>query len=114
VLIGAHSQAVRHHTVKHCPIRVAVKEAATQQSTAEACNSVKSLGSQMPLSLFELIHRISGGKAPHHDTMIRFGQRVQKTIHQVNRMDPVAAQHMYITESVRTVASRRNSEGRAA
>jgi hypothetical protein len=46
--------------------------------------------------------------------MIEFGQKVQKTIQQVNRKHPVASQHMYITESVSTVASRRDSEGRAA
>jgi hypothetical protein len=35
VLIGAHSQAVRRHTVKHYTIKEAVKEAVIQQSNAD-------------------------------------------------------------------------------
>lgn len=116
VLIGALSQAMHRHTLKHCPIKEAVKEAVIQQSNADKgvqqCRKPRI--SDASVAVRFVSHHISEGKAPHHDVMIEFGQKVQKTIQQVNRKHPVASQHMYITESVSTVASRRDSEGRAA
>jgi len=88
VLIGAHRQAVHRHTVKHYPIKEAVKEAVIQQSNADkACNSEcrKPRISDASVAVRFDSHRVSGGKAPYHDVMIEFGQKVQKTIQQFNR-----------------------------
>ena len=121
VLIGAHSHAVhRRHTVKHYPIKEAAKETVIQQSnTDKGVQQTKmSRISDASAAVRFDSHHISGGKALHHDVTIEFGQKVQKkTIQQVNRFNrkhPVASQHMYITESVSTVASSRDNESRAA
>jgi hypothetical protein len=55
-------------------------------------------------------------KVSHCDVLIvGFGQKVPKNNDTaVDREHPVLSQHMYITESVSTVASGRDSEGRAA
>jgi hypothetical protein len=66
----------------------------------------------MLLSLFDSIRSYFWRKSTHHDAIIELAKEYRKTIQQVNRKHPVASQHMYITESVSTVASRRGSESR--
>lgn len=48
-----------------------------------------------------------GGKSPCEYSDLIFGQQYKKTIQQFDRGKPVVSQYMYITESVNTIASRR-------
>jgi hypothetical protein len=66
VIIGAHSQAMHRHTVKHYPIKEAVKEAVIQQSNADKgvqqCRKPRILDASVAVRFVS--HHISEGKHP--------------------------------------------------